>query len=606
MKKTPPPGRAGSRVHVLSQDGRLTDILVHCNGRDLPMLGPAGQERELSLLPGPDIFPGLPDSYADVSDTSLHAGADFAPKQSKLPVLIGSGTGVVWEATLARLQAAFGPNFLLAVVDKEHDIQKASGLRERAAKHPGVLWISAPEPETAVLELTRWQILHEGKAFIPLLNPFYLRLDRGYYSAVNNACQASSKANFWEKAHYAKFRAEETRLLLITSKYFLMGEITSACERLQIPYHLLQLPEGELGQNEFIEQLLNAILEFKPDFIFTINHLGVDREGVLSNLLARLRLPLASWFVDNPHLILSMFSHLVNPWIAIFTWDSDNIESLKALGFDHVSYLPLGVDTTRFLPRRGSGQRDFPGLPRAWNRDIAFVGNSMRYKVLERLARSRMPDSLRQNYQILGEGFAKEEERSAHAYVAQARPDLLQEFEHFENAEERLNYEVLLTWEATLQYRLACIKGIMPLSPLIVGDRGWHELLAGEITWHYHKELNYYSDLPSFYPCAAINFNCTSKQMKGAVNQRVFDVPATESFLLTDYREQMERLFEPGREIVCYHSPEEALDLAQRYISRPADRLAVAKAARQRILREHRYEHRLQTLIAAMRRLYGG
>lgn len=162
----------------------------------------------------------------------------------------------------------------------------------------------------------------------------------------------------------------------------------------------------------------------------------------------------------------------------------------------------------------------------------------------------------------------------------------------------------MLTWEATLQYRLSCIRGILPFDPLIAGDNGWKKILTGPERWHYHAELNYYKDLPRLYPLTAVNFNCTSKQMKGAVNQRVFDVPATESFLLTDYREQVENLFEPGREIICYRSPEEATELAREYLARPKARLAVAKAARTRILKEHSYEHRVNALVERMREIF--
>jgi spore maturation protein CgeB len=93
--------------------------------------------------------------------------------------------------------------------------------------------------------------------------------------------------------------------------------------------------------------------------------------------------------------------------------------------------------------------------------------------------------------------------------------------------------------------------------------------------------------------------------MRGAVNQRVFDVPATGAFLLTDYREQVEQLFEPGREIICYHSPEEAADLARYYLARPEARRSVALAARQRVLAGHSYEHRVRELMTKMRKFYG-
>lgn len=58
-------------------------------------------------------------------------------------------------------------------------------------------------------------------------------------------------------------------------------------------------------------------------------------------------------------------------------------------------------------------------------------------------------------------------------------------------------------------------------------------------------------------------------QMKGAVNQRVFDVPAAGAFVLTDWREQMDELFEPGKEIVCYREPGEVPELIRWWLAHP-------------------------------------
>ena len=596
--KSAPPGAAGQQgrpgdaAKARRADGRLADILVRRGGRELPMLGSAGFARELSFLP--DAYPDRPGD------------------REALPVLIGSGTGAALEELVARLEAAFGPDFPLAVVDREADILAASGLRERFAGKPNVVWPAAPGASLGetLSALTRWQSAHGGRPLLPLLNPFYLRLDRDFYAAVKTACEASAKTNFWDKARYAKFKEPLPRILMLTSKYFLMGEILAACDRLGVPHRLLQLPEGELGRSEFIEQLLNAVVEFKPDFVFTINHLGVDREGVLADLLEQLRLPLASWFVDNPHLVLYLYSRLVNPWTAIFTWDADNLDSLRALGFERVSYLPLGTDVQRFLPPDQAPARPpLAGLPKSWDGRVAFVGNSMISKVAARMGRTPFPPVLLDDYQGIAAGFAASDERSVRAYLALAHPDLLPHFDALENAELKLGYETMITWEATRQYRFSCVQGVLPFAPLIAGDKGWNDLIA-ELpgpapAWHYHPELNYYDDLPRLYPRADVNFNCTSKQMKGAVNQRVFDVPATGSFLLTDYREQVENLFEPGREIICYHSPEEATDLARRYLASPRERQAVALAARARILAEHSYEHRVRTLMNKMREFFG-
>jgi len=122
--------------------------------------------------------------------------------------------------------------------------------------------------------------------------------------------------------------------------------------------------------------------------------------------------------------------------------------------------------------------------------------------------------------------------------------------------------------------------------------------------FRFHGPLDYSLDLPGFYPRSRVNFNATSLQMKGAVNQRVFDVPACGAFLLTDHRGQMDALFEPGREVVCYREPEEIPELVQHWLDRPAEREALVAAARKRVLAEHDYTHRLKAMLKAMRRRY--
>ena len=144
-----------------------------------------------------------------------------------------------------------------------------------------------------------------------------------------------------------------------------------------------------------------------------------------------------------------------------------------------------------------------------------------------------------------------------------------------------------LTWQATRVYRNGCVRRLLPFHPLIVGDDGWKiEFRHDKLQPRYHGIINYYDELPRFYAHSAINFNCTSKQMKGAVNQRIFDGPAAGGFVLTDWRPQMEALFEPG-EMVCYRSPDEIPDLVRHYLAHPEERRRILEAGRARVLSCH-------------------
>ncbi|MCA1944243.1 MAG: glycosyltransferase [Desulfovibrio sp.] len=557
---------SGPHIDLVLQDGQLQDVLLSHQGRTRRMAGRQGRQREAALV------------------------LDQPPPAQSLPVLLGSGLGAALEALLERHP---GP---VAVVDKETALLAATGLM---ARHPQVAWITDPTPDAALASLTRWQMQHGGRSFFPIALPFYLREDRGHYQALQDRLSASQAHNFWEKARQPRFRTWPPRILGVTSQYFLMGEVQAACARLGVPLRCLHIEDQEIGAGRFMEELLTAVLEFQPDFLFTINHLGVDREGVLIALLEQMGLPLASWFVDNPHLILHLYHQVVHPLTAIFTWDRDNLPSLKALGFEHVFYLPLGTDAHRFRP----GVPAWPGMPRA---EASFVGNSMVFKVAHRLKKARPPREFLLAYRELAREFGESDCRGVLEFLQTRHPARHADWLALPTTERRLALEAMLTWEATRQYRTACVAGLLPLAPLICGDRGWNILFRHRPEpWTWHPELRYYDHLPAFYPAQAVNLNTTSKQMKGAVNQRVFDCPACGAFVLTDMREQLADLFEPGKEVAIYEHPEEVTSLARHYLAHPAQRQRMVAAARERVLAEHTYDHRILALCEQMRATFG-
>jgi len=521
------------------------------------------------------------------AENELRRVAEIAPG-GVLPVFLGAGLGVGLADVLNR---GAGP---VAVVDGEASIGALTKVPQKWRDDPRVFWIEATDPAVALDQLTRWQIRHGGLPFAPVRDPFYVRLRPGLYRDLADRLEISRKVDFWSRARYPKFRSSVPRVLLLTSSYFLMGELEAAFARLGYATCLVQLPSQEVGSQEFVESILSEILAFRPDFVLTINHLGVDKEGILTALLARMELPLASWFVDNPHLILYVYQNLASDWVTLFTWDVDNIESLKAQGFSRVHYLPLATDPHRFA----YAPHTTPV------RDISFVGNSMLYKVHAKLRHYDFPPALLRDFKELGQAFMASGSLSVRRFLEEERPDHLEAFKALPDVDTRLAFETLITWQATLLYRLERVRQLLPFNPLLVGDPGWHEILP-ESGWVYHKELNYYRDLPLFYPATRINFNCTSQQMKGAVNQRVFDVPVCGGFLLTDHRRQMEALFEPGREIVCYQEPGEIAGLVRHYLGRDGERTKIIQAARSRILAEHTYDLRLKSLVGTMRSIYG-
>lgn len=544
-------------------------------------------------LTGPD---GLFDVRLLVGGKTWHLWGRNGPGQERdlagsvpdqaLPVLIGAGLGHCLRALGGRP---------VAVVDREAGIETVTGVRREFGNALSVTWIDEATPEAVMDRLGRWQALHGHAPLAPIVMPLYPRLDKAYYGPIAQALKAAAQVDFHSKAAYPKFRSALPRVLFLDSGYFLCGEILASLDQLAIPHRALTLDRQAKGNNAFIEALLRGVVEFHPDFVLTVNHFGLDREGRLAGLLADLGLPLASWFVDNPALILHDYAHPGADNTALFTFDAGNLDAMRARGFAHVHHLPLATDPQRFRPGLSAT------APADWASGVSFVGNSMTRPVAQTLDKADPDNALRAGYGAVAAAFGASGETDVRAFLAAHHPDWRAALDALPTPERRLALESLLTWEATRQYRLACVRATLGFAPLIVGDQGWCGQLGADAGWRHLPGLDYYGDLPRFYPLSAVSLNCTSRQMKGAVNQRVFDVPACGGFVLTDHREQMEALFDLETEAVVYRGPEEIPHLLTELLADPARRRKVSMAARRRILAEHTYETRLRRLLEIMR-----
>src|SRR5262249_20585498 len=87
-----------------------------------------------------------------------------------------------------------------------------------------------------------------------------------------------------------------------------------------------------------------------------------------------------------------------------------------------------------------------------------------------------------------------------------------------------------------------------------------------------------------------------------AGNIRLFEATGVGALMITDWKENLHEIFEPGKEVVAYRTPEECVELAQYYLDHEDERRAIATAGQKRVLREHTYRHRMQQLLGMVER----
>jgi len=96
---------------------------------------------------------------------------------------------------------------------------------------------------------------------------------------------------------------------------------------------------------------------------------------------------------------------------------------------------------------------------------------------------------------------------------------------------------------------------------------------------------------------SAVSLNMHGDRIQFAANIRLFEATGIGSCLLTDWKENISELFEPEKEILTYHTKEEALDKVRFCIKKPSYSETIAKNGQRRTLTEYSYDRIVPEVI---------
>jgi spore maturation protein CgeB len=88
-----------------------------------------------------------------------------------------------------------------------------------------------------------------------------------------------------------------------------------------------------------------------------------------------------------------------------------------------------------------------------------------------------------------------------------------------------------------------------------------------------------------------------------AGNMRLFEATGVGAFLLTDFKDNLDTLFEPDREVAVWRSIDDCLKVIGRMIGDDNGRAAIARAGQARTLSQHTYRHRTAEIIGFIERI---
>ena len=222
--------------------------------------------------------------------------------KSRYLVALGLGLGYHLLSLLPHL----GDDQHLIVVEQEPEVMWAALATLDLTKllsRPLTMLVVSPEASEAVRHVKQNLSRGNGGGLAFFGHPPSLRWHKAYYQEVISRLRPAGGT----AVRPLGLKKDNLKILLINPDYFLIPEVMRAFRQLGHQVQLALFDKRRDRGEEVLRQLLVDVRDYAPDLVFTVNHLGFDREGLLLDTLHRLRVPSVSWYVDSPAIILGLY-----------------------------------------------------------------------------------------------------------------------------------------------------------------------------------------------------------------------------------------------------------------------------------------------------------
>lgn len=131
----------------------------------------------------------------------------------------------------------------------------------------------------------------------------------------------------------------------------------------------------------------------------------------------------------------------------------------------------------------------------------------------------------------------------------------------------------------------------------IWGDSRWEK---SPLAQYYHGELDF-KKLGSVYQRSKIVLNIQYRSPSWSLVNRVYEAASAGSFVISEHKKQLDRMFADGKEIVSYETPADLKFKISYYLSHEKEREKIAANGYRAVRLRHTYVHRFQELFKELK-----
>jgi len=389
---------------------------------------------------------------------------------------------------------------------------------------------------------------------------------------------------------------------------------------------------SHIKDKPFEEKLAGYLQAGRYDAVFSVNYFTV-----ISNICQQYNINYISWTCDAP--LLSMRNpSIYNPVNTIYVFDK------KEYGYFHNK----GADTVKYLPLAGAPERisrllaDYPGKynrndnnytgNKKYSYNISFVGNlydKNRYdemaaalppylcgymdavieaqlnvsggNIINLLLTDEIIDNAKQyidikNQDCPGTDISYNQDNNLYNNLYNSQDKNL-----YGNLNDNLKIHLatsVLSYKTASLMRTSILNSLGDIADVHLFTTSGTGRLFKVIT---HPPVRYLNEMPFVFASSKINLNITIPNIEDGIPLRVFDILSAGGFLMTDYRPELENLFDIGRELVVYDGEKDLIAKALYYLENDKERELIRVNGFDKLRKLHTYKHRIKTMFGSSR-----
>lgn len=334
----------------------------------------------------------------------------------------------------------------------------------------------------------------------------------------------------------------------------------------------------------FEEKLAQCIKTGRYDVVFSVNYFTT-----ISNVCHKYKINYISWTCDAP--LLSMRNASVyNPENTIYVFDKKEYEYFNSIGADTVKYLPLAG-----RPKRIKKENKYLY-------DISFVGNLYDKNRYDEMVNALPP-------YLCGYMDAAIEAQlnvsGGNLLNIMLTDDIMDDLSKYIDVQSK-NCSVadsnlkLHFSTSVLSYKVASVMRTNILNSL--GSIADVHLFTTSCTENLHQitvhpPVRYLDEMPLVFASSKINLNMTIPNIENGIPLRVFDILSVGGFLMTDYRPELENLFDINKDLVVYDGNDDLATKTEYYLRHDRERELIAANGFDKLQKLHTYTHRLNIMF---------